>query len=181
MASVWLWVFTPNAVNICLLISNTLVSHLDSICINGLNSRLIPMKRANLLLLFVLIEYLIQLDSKLWLFLLSSRVLWSLFLHYDSLAASMCTWVWRRSALFPKVHIVLKTVLAERISKPVHSDSCAWWKGFYLLSGFFNYLHEHCWSVVVWVVWWVRDVSFLVYTTFSQYFGLHFNYILRHF
>jgi hypothetical protein len=72
VASVWLWVFTPNAVNICLLVANTLVSHLNSIGINSLNSRLIPMKRPNLLLLFVLIEYLIQLDSKLRLFLLNS-------------------------------------------------------------------------------------------------------------
>ena len=72
MASVRLRIFTTNAVNVCLPITDTLVSHPDPIGINCLNSRLIAMDRANLLLLLALIDDLIQLDSELWFFLLNS-------------------------------------------------------------------------------------------------------------
>ena len=156
MGSVRLWVFTPDADNICLPIANTLISHLDSIGINGFNSGMIPKKRANLFLLLFLIDDLIQLNGELWLFLLNSWVLRSLLLHYYSLAACMCTWVGRRSALFSKVQVILHAILAQWMSKFVHSESCARRKSFYLLSRFFNYLHEHCWSVLVWVVWYAR-------------------------
>ena len=71
MASVRLRIFTPNAVNVSLPITDTLVSHPEPISINRLNSRLIAKDLSNLLVL-ALIDDLIQLNSELWFFLLNS-------------------------------------------------------------------------------------------------------------